>query len=48
MVNGALGVVSYGDGAVEQVLSILADGERIAAIYVVRNPQKLAHLRVLN
>ncbi len=46
MVNGALGVVSSSGGVVEQVLSIVADGERIAAIYVVRNPQKLAHLRV--
>ena len=48
MVNGALGVVSSFGMEVEQVMSILADGDRIAAIYVVRNPQKLAHLRILN
>ena len=47
-VNGALGVVSSAGGEVEQVMSILADGDRIAAIYVVRNPQKLAHLRMRN
>jgi RNA polymerase sigma-70 factor (ECF subfamily) len=48
MVNGALGVVSSIGADVEQVMSILADGDRIAAIYVVRNPQKLMHLRLLN
>lgn len=47
-INGALGVVSHRGGVVEQVMSIVVDGERIAAIYVVRNPQKLAHLRILN
>lgn len=44
MVNGALGVVTYIDDKVEQVMSILADGNRIAAVYVIRNPQKLTHL----
>lgn len=44
MVNGAVGIVSYIGDEVEQVLSILADGNRIAAIYVVRNPAKLARL----
>jgi RNA polymerase sigma-70 factor, ECF subfamily len=44
MVNGALGIVSHRGGEVEQVMSLLLDGDRIAAVYVVRNPQKLAHL----
>lgn len=44
MVNGALGIVSYIGEELEQVLSIMADGNRIAAIYVVRNPVKLEHI----
>jgi RNA polymerase sigma-70 factor (ECF subfamily) len=44
MINGAPGVVSYLGEQPEQALSILADDNRIAEIYVVRNPQKLAHL----
>ena len=44
MINGAIGVVSSIGEEVEQVMSILADGDRIAAIYVIRNPHKLAYL----
>lgn len=44
MINGALGVVSYIGDALEQVLSLHFDGDRIGAIYIVRNPHKLAHL----
>jgi RNA polymerase sigma-70 factor (ECF subfamily) len=45
MINGALGVVSYLEDVLDQVLSLHIDGDRIAAIYIVRNPYKLAHLR---
>jgi RNA polymerase sigma-70 factor (ECF subfamily) len=44
MVNGALGVVNFVGNDLEQVISMVADGDRIAAIYIVRNPQKLVHL----
>lgn len=43
-INGALGLLVYIDGVLDQALSIAADGERIAAIYGVRNPEKLARL----
>lgn len=43
-INGALGLLVYLDGALDQTLSIAVDGDRIAAIYAVRNPQKLARL----
>ena len=43
-INGAPGLLRwYGDG-VESALSIVTDGERIRAIYVVRNPDKLRHI----
>jgi RNA polymerase sigma-70 factor (ECF subfamily) len=45
MINGALGVVSYLGDVLDQVLSLHIEGDRIAAIYIVRNPHKLAHLR---
>jgi RNA polymerase sigma-70 factor (ECF subfamily) len=44
MINGALGVVSYLGDVLDQVLSLHIEGDRIAAIYIVRNPHKLAHL----
>lgn len=44
-INGALGLFVYLDGALDQTLSIAVDGERIAAIYGVRNPDKLRGLR---
>lgn len=39
--NGALGLAIFLNGALDQVLTIESDGERIAAIYAVRNPDKL-------
>ena len=42
--NGAPGLVIYLDGVLDQALTIESDGERIAAIYLVRNPEKLARL----
>jgi RNA polymerase sigma-70 factor (ECF subfamily) len=40
-VNGAIGLLVYLDGFLDQTFSIAPDGERIAAIYAVRNPEKL-------
>jgi RNA polymerase sigma-70 factor, ECF subfamily len=44
MINGAIGALLYLDGELDHTLSMAIDGERIAAIYVVRNPDKLRHL----
>jgi RNA polymerase sigma-70 factor, ECF subfamily len=41
-VNGELGAVSVLDGRLFSVLSFRVDGERVAGIYVIRNPDKLA------
>ena len=41
-VNGAAGLLVYIGGALDQTITIAPDGERIAAIYSVRNPEKLA------
>ena len=43
-VNGAVGLLVYLDGVLDQTFSIAPDGDRIAAIYAVRNPEKLAGL----
>jgi RNA polymerase sigma-70 factor (ECF subfamily) len=40
-INGAPGFVTYLDGALEQTFSIDIRNDRISAIYVVRNPEKL-------
>jgi RNA polymerase sigma-70 factor, ECF subfamily len=45
MINGAFGALLYLDGELDHVVSMAIDGERIAAIYVVRNPDKLRHLQ---
>jgi RNA polymerase sigma-70 factor (ECF subfamily) len=42
IINGSSGLLIVLDGALEQTLSIAVDDGRIAAIYLVRNPQKLA------
>jgi len=44
IINGAVGALLYLDGELDLTLSMAIDGERIAAIYVVRNPDKLRHL----
>lgn len=44
LINGAPGLLIYLDGALDQILSIAVDRGRIAAIYLVRNPPKLARL----
>lgn len=45
MINGALGLFVYLNGALDQTLSIAIDGDKIAALYGVRNPEKLRALR---
>ncbi len=41
MINGSVGALLYVDGELDHTLSIAVDGDRIAAIYIVRNPDKL-------
>jgi RNA polymerase sigma-70 factor (ECF subfamily) len=43
-INGEPGVVSYLDGIPYSVVTLDAVGARVQAIYVVTNPEKLAHL----
>jgi len=47
VINGAVGALLYLDGELDLTLSMAIDGEKIAAIYVVRNPDKLRHLPVV-
>ena len=44
MINGAIGALLYLDGELDHTMSMAIDGEKIAAIYIVRNPDKLRHL----
>jgi RNA polymerase sigma-70 factor, ECF subfamily len=44
MINGSIGALLYLDGELDHTLSVDIDGEKIAAIYLVRNPDKLRHL----
>jgi len=44
MINGSVGALLYVDGEIDHSLSMAIDGERIAAIYIVRNPDKLRHV----
>ena len=43
MINGAVGALLYLDGELDNTMSMAIDGEKIAAIYIVRNPDKLRH-----
>ncbi|MEH2607934.1 RNA polymerase sigma factor SigJ [Bradyrhizobium sp. AZCC 1693] len=43
VINGAVGALLYLDGELDLTLSMAISGEKIAAIYVVRNPDKLRH-----
>jgi RNA polymerase sigma-70 factor (ECF subfamily) len=43
-INGALGARLFIDGELDQTLSFAIDGERIAAVYIVRNPDKLSYV----
>jgi RNA polymerase sigma-70 factor (ECF subfamily) len=44
MINGAFGALLYLDGELDHTMSMAISGEQIAAIYIVRNPDKLRHL----
>lgn len=44
VINGAVGALLYLDGELDHTMSMAIDGEKIAAIYIVRNPDKLRHL----
>jgi RNA polymerase sigma-70 factor (ECF subfamily) len=44
MINGAIGALLYLDGELDHTMSMAISGEKIAAIYIVRNPDKLRHL----
>ena len=46
MINGAIGALLYLDGELDHTMSMAISGEKIAAIYIVRNPDKLRHLAV--
>lgn len=41
IINGTVGALVYLDGELDHTLTLAVDGERIAAIYLVRNPDKL-------
>lgn len=43
--NGALALLVVRDGATDTVVQIETDGARVCAVHMVRNPDKLAHLR---
>ena len=45
LINGSTGFLFYIDGVLDHMLAISVDDERIAAVYVVRNPEKLARLK---
>ena len=45
LINGSCGALLYLDGELDHAVSMDIDGERIAAIYIVRNPDKLRHLQ---
>ena len=47
LINGEPGLLRYIDGQLESAQAFVTDGERIAAIYAVRNPDKLAGIPML-
>lgn len=44
MINGTVGALLYMDGELDHSFSMAIDDDRIAAIYIVRNPDKLRHV----
>jgi RNA polymerase sigma-70 factor, ECF subfamily len=48
IINGTVGALLYMDGEIDHSLSMTIDGDRIAAIYIVRNPDKLRHIASLS
>lgn len=47
MLNGEPGLLRYVQGQLESALAFVTDGERIVALYAVRNPDKLARIEAL-
>lgn len=47
-INGEPGLINYLDGRPHSVVTIDTQGNRISAIYVITNPDKLRHLPLLN
>ncbi|MFL6708090.1 MAG: RNA polymerase subunit sigma-24, partial [Massilia sp.] len=43
-INGEPGLLRYVGGKLESAQSFIVDGERIVAIFIMRNPDKLAAL----
>jgi RNA polymerase sigma-70 factor, ECF subfamily len=43
VINGAVGALLYLDGELDHTMSMAISGDKIAAIYIVRNPDKLRH-----
>ena len=50
VINGSAGALLYMDGEIDRTLSVAIDGtqQKIAAIYVVRNPDKLRRAPLAN
>jgi len=44
-INGRAGALLYMDGEIDHSLSMAIDGDKIAALYIVRNPDKLRHVQ---
>jgi RNA polymerase sigma-70 factor, ECF subfamily len=44
MINGTVGAIVYVDGELDHSFSMAIDRDRIAAVYIVRNPDKLRHI----
>jgi RNA polymerase sigma-70 factor (ECF subfamily) len=44
-INGEPGLLRFIDGRLESANAVVTDGDRIVAIYAVRNPDKLANVR---
>ena len=44
VINGSTGFLLYADGILRQMLTIATDSERITAVYIVSNPEKLLAL----
>jgi RNA polymerase sigma-70 factor (ECF subfamily) len=42
LVNGEPGLLRYVQGKLESVQSFIVDQERILAVFIMRNPEKLA------
>jgi len=43
-INGSVGALVYMDNEIDHALSLAVEGDKITAIYLVRNPDKLRHV----